>query len=264
VPITVAEALLNPGPVQQVRVDMTSRCNLRCVYCAVSHPDYRGVDMDDTIAGRALALILDLAKHHALEPIDLNGHGETTFREGWTGLCFALVERGLRVRITSNFAKSFDPAELEALASMETIAISVDSANPKLLRDLRRKVDLRQIVANIAFVRSTSLRLHRKPPEFAFLCGLYDKNTRDWDAFARLTVALGITSVGIWSLTEHSGLEVPAKDRVRSLDDLSNAELKPRLVSIRHGLEFLRRHGVTVTIQGGFIEALERRAHADA
>jgi len=125
--------------------------------------------MANGIAQKAIALVLELAKHNRLDPIDLNGHGETTFREGWTDICFALIERGVRVRITSNFAKSFDETELEALASMDEIAISIDTMDPKLLRDVRRKVDLRQIVTNVAFVRATAPRLHRRPPAFAFL-----------------------------------------------------------------------------------------------
>jgi molybdenum cofactor biosynthesis enzyme MoaA len=262
--IPVSEALLRSGPIQQVRVDLTSLCNLRCVYCAVSHPKYRGEDMSVAIADQTLAHILDLAKYNALEPIDLNGHGETTIREGWTEVCFALIERGIKVRLTSNFAKHFSEVELEALASMETIAISVDSANPRLLRDVRRRVDLRQIVANIAFVRATALKLHRHPPQFAFLCGLYDKNTSDWDDFARFAVALSITRMELWSLTPHDGLDVPDKSRVRSLDELSDHELAQRLRSIRCGLELLRRHGMEVTVQGGFIDALERRIDAHA
>jgi MoaA/NifB/PqqE/SkfB family radical SAM enzyme len=261
--ITVDEALLMPGPIHQVRLDITSRCNLRCVYCAVSHPDYKGIDMANGIAQKAIALVLELAKHNRLDPIDLNGHGETTFREGWTDICFALIERGVRVRITSNFAKSFNEAEFEALASMDEIAISMDSADPKLLRDVRRKVDLRQIVTNVAFVRATALRLHRRPPAFAFLCGLYDKNTLHWESFARFAVALGITSIGLWSLTEHDGLDVPVDDRVHPLDDLPDVELRPRLLSIRRGLDFLRRHDVPVAIQGGFVENLERRVRGD-
>jgi molybdenum cofactor biosynthesis enzyme MoaA len=247
-----------------VRLDITTRCNLRCVYCAVSHPKYRGADMDDAIAGQALSRVLDLAMHNTLEPVDLNGHGETTIREGWTELCFALIERGIRVRLTSNFAKSFSETELEALASMETIAISVDTANSRLLRNVRRRVDLRQIATNIAFVRSTALKFHRSPPDFVFLCGVYDKNTSDWEDFARFAVALGITRMEIWSLTLHNGLDVPEKDRVHPLDDLVDRELRPRLLSIRRGLEFLRRHDVEVTIQGGFLDALERRVHGHA
>jgi len=257
----VSAALLRPGPIHQVRLDITSRCNLRCVYCAVSHPDYHGADMDAVTARRAIDLILNLARHNPLDPIDLNGHGETTYREGWTDLCFALVERGLRVRITSNFAKPFNETEFEALASMETIAVSVDSANPKLVRDLRRRVDLRQIVTNIAFVRATALRLRRPPPRFAFLCGLYDRNTIGWDDLARLAISLGIVDIGLWSLTEHDGLDVPEKDRVRPLDSLTDEELLPRMVAIRRGLNLLRRHGVNVNVQGGFVEALERRIH---
>ncbi len=262
--VYVSEALLGPGPIQQVRLDVTSRCNLRCVYCAVSHSKYRGLDMSDAIVRQGIDLILDLSKYNPLETIDLNGHGETTYREGWTEICFALVERGIRVRLTSNFAKNFSEVELEALASMESIAISVDTADTGLLRGIRRRVDLRQIIASIAFVRATALRLHRHPPEFGFLCGLYDKNTSDWDSFARLAVGLGITRMELWSLTPHDGLDVPEKSRVRPLDDLTEQELIPRIRSIRRGLDLLRRHGVEVTIQGGFVDALERRVNGHA
>ena len=42
--------------------------------------------MANGIAQKAIALVLELAKHNRLDPIDLNGHGETTFREGWTDI----------------------------------------------------------------------------------------------------------------------------------------------------------------------------------
>jgi molybdenum cofactor biosynthesis enzyme MoaA len=69
--VHVSEALLGPGPIQQLRLDVTSRCNLRCVYCAVSHPKYRGLDMSDAIVRQSIDLALELAKYNPLEPIDL-------------------------------------------------------------------------------------------------------------------------------------------------------------------------------------------------
>jgi MoaA/NifB/PqqE/SkfB family radical SAM enzyme len=255
--------LLAPGPVQQARLDLTSRCNLRCMYCAVSHPDYHGSDMSGAMVTRVVAMINALARHNRLDPIDLNGHGETTFVEGWSEICFALVERGIRVRLTSNFAKEFDENELAALASMDSINISIDSSDRKLLRSVRRRVDLRQILANMTHVRAAAVKLHRAPPNFGFLCGLYDKNTLNWDNFAEFAVASGVASVAIWSLTVHAGLDVPKEQRVCPLDELSDDELRPRISAVLRGLRLLERHGVSVNVQGGFVGALARRVGLD-
>lgn len=263
-PLPFDDGLLKPGPIRQVRVDLTSRCNLRCVYCAVSSPTYQGADMSNITAQKVVTLILELARYNPLEPIDLNGHGETTFRQGWTDICFALVERGIRVRLTSNFAKAFDENELEALACMDSIAISIDTADQMLLQRVRRRVDLRQITANMALIKAAALKLHRTPPTFGFLCGLYDKNTLEWDAFARFSIAAGIVHMGIWTLTPHPGLNVPDEDRVYPLDDLSDSDLRPRIESVLRGLKLLQRHGISVAVQANFIEALARRVGLEA
>jgi MoaA/NifB/PqqE/SkfB family radical SAM enzyme len=242
--VAVEDRLLAPGNIRQVRFDLTSRCNLRCVYCAVSHPEYQGVDMSDAIAREVIRLIVRLAEYNSLEPIDLNGHGETTYRQGWPEICFALTERGIPVRLTSNFAKSFTDRELDALACMDSIAISMDTSDRVLLRALRRRVDLGAIVTNIVLVKAAALKLHRAPPRFGILCGLYDKNTLEWDIFARFIVALGVARVSLWSLTEHAGLNVPEEARVRPPDDLDDVELRPRVLSVMRGLEFLQQHDI--------------------
>lgn len=263
-PIAVDSDWLRPGPIRRLRFDLSSRCNLRCVYCAVSHPNYQGADMSDANTKRVFRLIVELARHNRLDPVDLNGHGETTFREGWTEICFALVERGIRVRLTSNFAKAFDENELDALACLDSISISIDTAERKLLQSVRRRVDLRQIVINMALVKAAALKLHRAPPIFGFLCGLYDKNTLDWESFARFVVASGLTYIHIWSLTVHPGLDVPEGDGVLPLDDLSDSELRPRILSVLRGLKLLQRHGVSVVVQGGFVKTLAKRVGLDA
>jgi len=262
--ISVDDSLLKPGPIRRVRVDITSRCNLRCVYCAVSGLNYQGADMSNVTARKVVELTVGLARHNPLVRVDLNGHGETTFRQGWAEICLALVERGIPVGLTSNFAKTFDDDELEALACMDSIAISIDTADRKLLQRLRRRVDLRQITTNIAFTKSAALKLHRTPPRFSFLCGLYDKNTLEWDSFARFSIASAITHVGIWSLTAHSNLDVPDEDRVQPLDDLSDDDLRPRILSVLRGLRLLQRHGVSVSVHGDFVDPLARRVGLDA
>lgn len=191
-----------PGPLKQVRLDLTTRCNLRCVYCAVSHPDYNGADMSATDVKNIIELINSLAQHNQLL-VDVNGHGETTYRAGWAEVCFTLAEHAVQTQLTSNFAKRFDEDELQCLACMSRIAVSIDTADVTLLQQIRRHVDLRQIVTNITLVKAAALKLHRPALEFWFLCGLYGKNISDWEEFARFVVVSGVRYLGLRKLTLH-------------------------------------------------------------
>src|SRR5260370_29161219 len=75
--------LLGPGPIREVRLDLTTRCDLRCVYCAVSQPWYDGADMGTEVLQKAVPAILQIAAHNQLEYFSVAGHGETTFMPGW-------------------------------------------------------------------------------------------------------------------------------------------------------------------------------------
>jgi MoaA/NifB/PqqE/SkfB family radical SAM enzyme len=253
--------LLRAGPVRQIRLDLTDRCNLRCTYCSVSSKNYQGADMAPQTISRAIDTIVKLGMYHNLEAVDLNGHGETTYLAGWANTIRPLLEHDVRVRLQSNFAKSYSDEELEALACMTTIGISIDSANREVLRDVRRHVDLKQIIANIVLVRSTAIRLLRRPPGFAFSCGLYDKSAPHVEELARLAVALDIKAVNFWNLHrhEHQDTELKEGDRVYPLDDLTDSALKPILEAILRAIRLLRSRGIQVHVRANFLNVLAKR-----
>jgi MoaA/NifB/PqqE/SkfB family radical SAM enzyme len=219
--------------------------------------------MSSDVLRRICQTITELLLFDDVEPVDLNGHGETTILRGWTEVVLRLAEQGVRVRLTSNFAKDFGDDELYALSLMSDIAISIDSSDRQFLRTIRRRVDLRQIITNMIMIRTTALKYHRKPPRFSFLCGLYDRNTLDWDQFARFAVSCRVQHVGLWNLTIHPDIAIGANEKVLALDDLSDAELVPRLRCIRQGLAILERHRITYDVQGDFISALMKRVKLD-
>jgi sulfatase maturation enzyme AslB (radical SAM superfamily) len=64
---TLDADLLAPGLISEVRIDPTTRCNLRCVYCAVSQPDYNGEDMGTAVLERAVPAILGAARRNIAE-----------------------------------------------------------------------------------------------------------------------------------------------------------------------------------------------------
>ncbi len=158
--------------------------------------------MTADLAQQATAAILRIAREHKLRAVHVNGHGETTFVPGWVDLCKPLLDAKLPLMIITNLAKVFSTEELEALGQMNSIAVSVDTADRDLLRRIRRKVDLNRIVENINAIREAAARLHQESPHFLLSCGLYDQNSLVIEDLARFAVSLGIASVGFWYLNK--------------------------------------------------------------
>jgi MoaA/NifB/PqqE/SkfB family radical SAM enzyme len=265
---TAALQLLSPGPLQKVRLDLTTECNLRCVYCAVSQSTYQGANMPGALVSKATTTIVELSHQHQFDAVYVNGHGETTFMPGWSDVCKTLLERELPLVLTTNLAKAYSREELEVLARMNVIAVSIDTCDQDLLRRMRRKVDLRQIVTNINLIRATALRLETTPPTFEFSCGLYDQNSLLIEDFARFAIALWIHSVGFWNLSSwnhekfpYENTDVPESDRAFPLDNLDRSELRPRLDAIQRAIAILNANGVIVQVNGNFIETLSRQCN---
>lgn len=252
--------LLAPTALREIRLDLTTRCNLRCVYCAVSDKNYFGTDMSEDARALAVKLISDLARHNPIGQITVNGHGETTALAGWEEVVLDLIEAGHNLGLQSNFAKEFSQNELSALARIRNITISIDTSDRKLLRRLRRSVDVRQIVANITAVRSTAHKERLPPPEFSFACGLYDKNTLLLEDFAYFAASLRVARVAFWNLAPHAGViaSVPKEDRVVPLDELPEDELLLRLGIIKKCVQLLVRYGIEVEVGADFVSTLAK------
>jgi MoaA/NifB/PqqE/SkfB family radical SAM enzyme len=253
--------LLRPAEIREIRLDVTTRCNLRCVYCAVSQTTYEGHDMPRGLMECATDYIKKLAKYHSFGSIGVNGHGETTIAAGWVNILSDFLQQGLELDITTNLAREYTATEFDVLSRMRSIAVSIDTADRILLRRTRRKVDVRQIVMNIQLIRAAALRMLCKPPTFTFLAGLYDKNSMLVEDFARLSIALGIHTVQFWNLNKYpyENTDVAPEDRVLPLDDLPDDELRPRVEAVYRAIELLRRNRIVVNVAGGFVDVLARR-----
>jgi len=258
--------LLNPGWLSEVRIDLTTRCNLRCVYCAVSQFTYQGADMPLELAERAVKWIGDLAEDNIFPSVHINGHGETTFLPKWVEICSSLLRQDIPLLMTTNLAKQFSAEELDVLAQMDTIMVSIDTADPELLRRLRRKVSLAHIEDNIRNIRKAATALRTRAPLFRISCGLYDKNTLAIEGLAQFAIEHNFQGVGFWNLSSWSfdkfpyeNTDVPVSDRAYPLDDLQVEELRPRLAAIRNAIELLKSHGIEVHINGDFISSLSER-----
>jgi sulfatase maturation enzyme AslB (radical SAM superfamily) len=251
--------LLGMGAIERVMLDLTTRCNLRCVYCAVSLPNYRGIDMEADVVDKALSAIAELARHQTVK-VCINGHGETTMLPHWVDVCDRLLQYDVELEIITNLSKSYSPRELAALAKIRHVIVSIDTVDRELLRKIRRHVDADRIVANISRIRSVAIAGGLPAPFFHFSTGLFDASVANLRELAAMAIALGIGSIQFWDLLEYErDAQAPETFVVRGLTTIGEPELTPLLAALDSALELLRQNGVFSVIAGGAIPDLLER-----
>jgi hypothetical protein len=238
--------VLESGRLTDIRIDLNERCNLRCVYCAVSQPGYQGVEMSDAVFARCEEFI---ARQSGPLTIELNGHGETTYHPRWVDYTERLLRFGHRTTLISNFARRFGARELAALARLQAIQISLDSADEELMRAVRRHVSLKNIVANIAGVRARAAELGVSAPSIGFSTGIYDPAVWQLERFADFVVEQRARFVTFWRLKEYPPLP-EATIAVRSLERLPDEQREQARKVIARVRERLARERISHMFAG--------------
>ena len=241
-------------PLGELRVDLTSRCNLRCVYCAVSQPDYRGADMSvDTFEA-----IVALAESRGPGfTVWLNGHGETTFHDRWTELAERLLAVGSALHMTTNLARAFDPHELDCLSRFRMIQVSLDTVDTELLCNTRRKMRLSTVLRNLDEIRARTDRPGVVTPLLTLGCVVHDRNYTGLPELARFAVAQRFSGVTFWQLVKYPDL--PGVENVYPVPDLDPDQFAHAVDRLGCAEKILRDRGVAVLVAGGFDRAWRRQ-----
>jgi MoaA/NifB/PqqE/SkfB family radical SAM enzyme len=143
-------ALRRAARTDYVYLELTTRCNLRCVYCAVSQPGYRGMDLTIADADGFIAGM----KQRGVRVVILNGHGETTFVPAWWQLATRMLNEGFRLHLTTNLARELRDDEIAILARFDRVMVSLDTMDGELLARLRRGAKLETILHNLDRLRA--------------------------------------------------------------------------------------------------------------
>lgn len=244
------ENILRSKHYKNVVVSVTTRCNLRCIYCGVSQPTYNGYDMDLS----SLSSLIAQLKNLRVDTVNFNGHGETTMIEGWQRYCQELLDAGFSVGITSNFSRDFTDEELDTLSRLAWIQVSCDTVDRPLFRELRRHADLNKLLANMAKIRAMGLKRGRAPA-FGWTCVVNDRVVNGLESWFWVGLA---SSVGRFVLSNY--IKMPDLDgvqNVRHLADLATPDLAQAIASIENFVDLAQRNKVEFELQGDLLSLLK-------
>lgn len=240
--------VLAPGRLEKLRLELTTICNLRCVYCPVNQPNYVKREMP----AKALEPLVNLVKNQSkIKEILVNGHGETTFFPGWRDFCGALGQFGRRLSVISNLARPLSIEDARCLARFWVIQVSLDTVNTRLLAQIRRHVKLGTIVHNITMIREQALALGLKGPNFALSCGVFDKSAPGLVDVANFAVSHRFISVTFWQLVKYP--DVSGAIAVTRIPDLPVVQIRKSIEFFENALRILDRACIKAEIAGDFL-----------
>ena len=147
--------------VTYLRVSVTDRCDLRCVYCMAEHTSFLPkaevltLEELDRIASAFIAL--------GVNKLRLTG-GEPLVRKGLMGLVESLSRRlksGAlnELTLTTNGTRLAEFAAPLAAAGVRRVNVSLDTLKPELFRTLTRGGDLAKVLAGLDAAQAVGLQV---------------------------------------------------------------------------------------------------------
>lgn len=135
--------------INYLRISITDRCNLRCVYC-MPKEGISFIGHDDILRYEEMARIVKIAIKTGIIKVRVTG-GEPLVRRGVIGFLSSLNEMaGLRdISLTTNGILLEDYADRIFDAGIRRINVSLDSLVPERYRDITRGGDLNRVIQGI-------------------------------------------------------------------------------------------------------------------
>jgi len=245
-PVSLDARLLRARP-RVVFVELTSRCNVRCIYCPVSLPEYVGRDLEFE-----LEQLVDVLRRCAPHEVQLNGHGETTMLAHWTQVARRLLGEGLALTLTTNLAKRMSDEECDVLGRLRALKVSLDSADAQTLEKLRRGVRLARVEENLARIFERCREQRRDPPFVQLSCAASDVAVEGLPDLVRWAAAHGARSVDLVNFVRHDAPPDTLPLRHPSLGDPRRA-----LARLDEARAVAADLGLSMSVEQGLIDALE-------
>jgi cyclic pyranopterin phosphate synthase len=147
--------------VTYLRVSVTDRCDLRCVYCMSEHMTF--LPKAEVLTLEELDRIASAFVGLGVKKLRITG-GEPLVRKGMMGLMAGLgrhLKNGAldEITLTTNGTRLAEFAEPLAEAGVKRVNVSLDTLKPDLFRALTRGGDLAKVLAGIEAAQGAGLKI---------------------------------------------------------------------------------------------------------
>lgn len=232
-------------------VELTTKCNMRCVYCEVSHPHWKLTDM-----GRdCVQKLIDFVKNNEVYQVCLHGHGEMTVLPDWYLIANEFREAGAKLTTCTNLTKIFSRHEIKALSKFESITVSLDAIDVELFRSLRRGGDIRHILYNMAVIQ-TAANQDKHNIYWIWDVVVCNKNINELMNICRMAVTYGVKTITLCNLVKLTPQIPEAKDLKHPLE-LPPPEIAKTIDMIKRCYDYCRLNDI-VLIHDSLTEALKQ------
>lgn len=144
--------------INYLRISVTDRCNLRCIYC-MPEEGVKLIRHEDILTYDEITAFTRVAVAEGISKVRITG-GEPLVRKGVTELVRMLAEIGgiTDLSMTTNGIMLADHAEGLAEAGLMRVNVSLDTMDPEKFRTVTRGGDLRAVLRGIAAAQKAGLR----------------------------------------------------------------------------------------------------------
>jgi MoaA/NifB/PqqE/SkfB family radical SAM enzyme len=236
-----------------VNLELTSRCNLSCVYCPKAFStEERKRAFDFPVEW--IEASMDTLRQRGLWLVSVHGIGESTILKGWHSICQSLYDRGLSLTIVSNFARPLTPEDLDTLMRFRSVLVSIDSPDPKMFARIRRGARLETLLMNVDRLQKEARSRQVPPPELAFDIVVADKTIADLETLVRLGIEHGIRSFYFNDLCK--GPDIPGDFNVYNATTLPKPQLAEGFAVLKRAIELAESAGCAVHCQPTLLDGI--------
>jgi MoaA/NifB/PqqE/SkfB family radical SAM enzyme len=225
-------------PGGQATIDLTSFCNLRCVYCYQSRPDYHGQTHIDLAL---LTRVISELKEAGVKFVRLAGEGEVTVYKGWDRVARQLHEADFWYAFMTNLSLPYTPDQILTLARARELTVSLDTLDPELLARVRRGSELSRILDNLSRIAAAAAQ-HGLTTEITQNCVVYFENVHELPDIVRQAPRYGFKRVALLGMNTALG----SCDGITSIHSLSEEQRREAMRHVHEAVAVGHANGIAV------------------